>query len=117
MTAHSETIAGNVFHDLGTCSQSEVFLRMFESQGVRIERIVSTGQVTPEGQWLDQAWTEWVLVLRGRAEILLENEASPRRLGTGDWLEIGQHVRHRVVYTDTAEPTVWLAIHCGLKAL
>ena len=33
------------------------------SGSVRDERIVSNGQVTPEGEWYDQDWDEWVVVL------------------------------------------------------
>jgi len=34
----------------------------------------------------------------------------------GDWIEIPPHVRHRVEWTETDEPTVWLAIHAKGRA-
>jgi len=79
--------------------------------GGRIERIVSTGQASPEGFWYDQDWTEFVVVLSGSAGLRIEGEAAARILAPGAWLEIPPHVRHRVDWTDADEPTVWLAVH------
>ena len=36
---------------------------------IRVERIVSNGQVTPEGEWYDQDLDEWVVVLEGEARL------------------------------------------------
>ncbi|MGZ3275170.1 MAG: cupin domain-containing protein [Caulobacteraceae bacterium] len=76
--------------------------------GVRIERIVSSGQSTPPGEWMDQAWDEWVLLVSGRAGLTLEG-GEPLALSPGDWLLIPARRRHRVDFTET--PTVWLAVH------
>lgn len=43
--------------------------------GVRVERIVSQGHVTPPGQWYDQDWDEWVSLLSGAARLRVEGEA------------------------------------------
>jgi cupin 2 domain-containing protein len=40
---------------------------LFARKGVRIERIVSTGQSTPEDQTYKQESDEWVLLLTGAA--------------------------------------------------
>ncbi|WP_141701712.1 hypothetical protein [Methyloceanibacter marginalis] len=32
---------------------------------MRLERIVSTGQATAEGDWYDQAWDEFVVLVSG----------------------------------------------------
>jgi cupin 2 domain-containing protein len=34
-------------------------------------------------------------------------------LEPGDWLEIPPRVRHRVEWTSTVEPTIWLAVFHG----
>ena len=34
-----------------------------------------------------------------------------RVLAPGDWIHIPARARHRVEWTDTAEPTLWLAVH------
>ena len=78
--------------------------------GLRIERIVSTGQATRHGQWYDQASDEFVLLVAGAARLRIEGEAEDRALGEGDWLLLPAHCRHRVVWTRAQPPTVWLAI-------
>ena len=89
----------------------EVVDPLVERPGLRIERIVSTGQTTPEGQWYDQEADEWVLVVAGAARLRIEGEGSDRELGEGDWILLPAHCRHRVTWTRSEQPTVWLAIH------
>lgn len=79
--------------------------------GARLERIVSRGQATPDGEWYDQDANEWVVLLRGAAALRFEDEPEPRVLGPGDWLDIPAHRRHRVEWTAPDEPTIWLALH------
>lgn len=87
---------------------AERFEGLLNRPGVRIERIVSSGQSTPPGEWLEQAWDEWVLLVAGRAGLTLEGDP-PLTLEPGDHLLIPAHRRHRVDWTDT--PAVWLAVH------
>ncbi|MHB8801619.1 MAG: cupin domain-containing protein, partial [Rhodocyclaceae bacterium] len=77
----------------------------------RIERIVSTGQASPEGFWYDQPRDEWVLLLSGSAGLRFADEADVRELRPGDWLLIPAGCKHRVEWTDAAQPSVWLAVH------
>lgn len=79
--------------------------------GVRVERIVSSGQATPSGEWLEQARDEWVALLTGSAAIIFEGDAAPRELRPGDWLVIPAGTRHRVEWTDANQPTIWIAVH------
>jgi cupin 2 domain-containing protein len=79
--------------------------------GLRIERIVSTGQTTPEGEWYDQEDDEFVLLVAGAARVLIAGEARDRELHPGDWLLLPAHCRHRVTWTESDPPTVWLAVH------
>lgn len=78
---------------------------------VRIERIVSTGQATPEGEWYDQEGDEWVLLVSGAARLKIEGEERERSLQPGDWLLLPAHCRHLVTWTEAEPATVWLAIH------
>jgi len=103
--------SGDLFAGVPARIEEEETAVLAELSGARIERIVSTGQASPEGFWYDQDSTEWVVVLSGSAGLRIEGEAGPRILGPGAWLEIPPHVRHRVDWTDADEPTVWLAIH------
>ena len=89
----------------------EMVETLLERPGVRIERIVSTGQATPGGKWLDQTSDEWVMVVAGRARLSIEGEVADRELGAGDFVFLPAHCRHRVAWTDAEKPTVWLAIH------
>jgi cupin 2 domain-containing protein len=104
-------IPTNLLGSLPPAGDEELFQTLLERGGVRFERIVSSGQATPAGEWYDQAWDEWVLLLSGSAGLLLEGEPEPRDLLPGDWLLLPAHCRHRVEWTDPAGPTVWLAVH------
>ncbi len=102
---------GNLFADIGPAGADETFATLAERPGAIVERIVSTGQASPEGFWYDQDWTEWVVVLAGEAALRIEGEANLRTLRPGDWLELPAGFRHRVEWTATDRPTVWLAVH------
>jgi cupin 2 domain-containing protein len=78
--------------------------------GLRIERIVSWGQASPDGFWYDQAESEWVLVIAGAARLRFEDETAARHLVAGDWVDIAPHRRHRVDWTDPEMATIWLAV-------
>ncbi len=92
---------------------SEAVDRLLTRPGLRIERIVSQAQASPPGFWYDQQEGEWVLVLAGTARLSFADEAEPRLLVPGDWLDIAPRRRHRVDWTDPSTPTVWLAIFYG----
>ena len=108
--------SGNIFETIDGPAHDEQFTDLFATAGVRIERIVSTGQSNPENFWYDQDWSEWVILLTGAARLQFEGETEPRRLGPGDFIHIPPRVRHRVAWTDPAQPTVWLAIHLSENA-
>ncbi len=105
-------MAGNLLADLPVMPEAAERLEILLAQpGLRIERIVSSGQGSPPGFWYDQAETEWVLLVSGEALLRFEDESAARRLRPGDWLSIGPRRRHRVEWTSTEAPTVWLAVH------
>ena len=54
-----------------------------------------------------------MVVLKGEAKLMLEGEAQPIHLKTGDHVTIPAHRRHRVEWTSPNEPTVWLAVFYG----
>ena len=97
--------------NLPSTLDDEQFTQLLDRPGVRIERIVSTGHVTADGEWYDQDDDEWVVVLTGAARLVfLEPEVSVD-LSPGQAVFIEAHRRHRVAWTSTSEPTVWLAVH------
>ncbi len=107
------TIAGNLLAEVPTALAEEELRVLLEVPGVRIERIVSTGQVSPPGFWYDQDQAEFVLVVAGRAGLMIEGESAPRELEPGSYVHLPAHCRHRIEWTDSERPTVWLAVHMG----
>jgi cupin 2 domain-containing protein len=107
--------ATNLFRNLPAPGAAESFEDLFAAHGARIERIVSTGQSTPPGEWMVQDWDEWVVLIAGGARLLIDGEAE-RMLAPGDWIVIPADTRHRVGWTDPDQPTIWLAVHLGEPA-
>lgn len=104
--------AGNLRSALPSQPLSSELVDVLAERGaVRIERIVSTGQITPDAAWYDELTDEWVLLVSGEARLRIEDESADRALGSGDWLFIPAHCRHRVTWTSTDPPAVWLAVH------
>ena len=62
----------NLFDLPDPLPQSEVFTDLIPDRGVKIERIVSRGQNSPEGQWYDQDRDEWVALIQGEAVLEYE---------------------------------------------
>jgi cupin 2 domain-containing protein len=106
----------NLFSSLCPPAGEERVDRLIEGPGWRLERIHSCLASSPEGFWYDQAETEWVMVLRGSAQLQFEDEQQPRDLCVGDSLLIAPHRRHRVVTTDPDPGTLWLALFCSADA-
>ena len=80
--------SGDLFADVPARLENEEMAVLAELPGARIERIVSTGQASPEGFWYDQDWTEWFVVLSGSAGVRIQGEEKPRILAPGGYLEI-----------------------------
>lgn len=99
----------NIFELPNKLSPEELLESLYKNDRVLIERIVSTGQVTPAGKWYDQDKDEWLIVLQGEGELSYE-DGSRIKLTTGDYLFIPAHQKHRVEYTSTEPPCIWLTI-------
>lgn len=105
--------AHNLSDGIPSALQHELCETVAESGTVRIERIISEGHATPAGEWYDQGWDEWVLLISGGATLLFDSDAPPLVLKPGDHVMIPAGCRHRVERTDTGQKTVWLAVHFG----
>ena len=84
---------------------SEVINTIVDNNSVKIERIVSSGQSSPDNFWYDQIQDEWVVILEGYGVIEYPDK-STIHLHKGDSLLIPAHTKHRV--QETADPTIWL---------
>jgi len=106
----------NLFDGIPEVLNNELFQTLAERDNIRIERIVSDGQATADGEWYDQAHDEWVILLSGSAGLLIDSDSTPRSLKPGDHVMIPAGCRHRVAWTDPDKKTVWLAVHFGGSA-
>lgn len=102
----------SILDDININAKEEIFSDLLKNKNVRIERIVSTGQTSPKDFWYDQDENEFVLVLEGEAilEFKEEDKIKEVKLNKNDYIDIKAHVKHRVKYTDTTKPTIWLAV-------
>lgn len=107
----ADILKANLFDAIPPSLPQEWFETLVESSDIRIERIVSKGHASGEAFWYDQAWDEWVLLLKGGAGVHLEGRDQTLTLAPGDWLRIPAHVKHRVAWTAAGVETVWLAVH------
>ncbi len=102
----------NLFKQLPRSTEkNEQFSELLKQPGLRIERIVSTGQASPPDFWYNQPGGEWVLLIQGEAKLRFADEAEARHLLAGDYLDIAAQRKHRVDWTLPGEITIWLAIH------
>jgi cupin 2 domain-containing protein len=98
----------NLLAQIPASLPDEITETLVQSKNVRIERIVSCGQASPEGFWFDQDQNEWVAVIQGAARLQFEDEVV--EMNSGNWVNIAAHRRHRVEWTTPHEPTTWLAV-------
>ena len=101
----------NIYARIPDAQPSELFETLLQTEVFTLERIVSNGHATPEGEWYDQARDEWVILLKGSAGLRIEGEPEIITLEPGDHMHLPAHLKHRVEWTAPAEKTVWLALH------
>lgn len=102
---------GSLYADLSVGDAEERFDVLLSTGAFRLERIVSRVHATPGEEWLDQAWAEWVLLLKGSAGLRVEDSSKTMVLQSGDYVFLPAHLRHRVEWTDPQTETIWLALH------
>lgn len=95
----------NLF-DLPQPAPEEAVQTLAQKNGVQVQRIVSHGHTTG---WQTGANEEFVALLAGSAEL---EYADGRRLrmAAGDTLVIPAGEKHRVAFTSSAPPCVWLCV-------
>jgi|SRR5574344_1062534 cupin 2 domain-containing protein len=98
----------NIFDKVIIDKNEENFFQIFKNESIRVERIVSNGQKSPEDFWYEQIENEYILLLSGNA--ILEFEDFEVELKKGDCLNIEAMQKHRVKFTSLDEPTIWFAV-------
>ena len=101
----------NLFSNIPESFPEEIFETLLENNRFKLERILSSGQSTPNGKWFDQEKDEWIVLIKGKAGLRFGNESEVIELTPGDHLMIPAHKKHRVEWTDRTQKTVWLALH------
>lgn len=99
----------NLFSNIPGSIPDEIFEDLLVTKSIRIEKIISDGQSSPENSWYDQSENEWVVVLTGQGVIEFE-DGQIVTLNRGDYLNINAGVKHKVLSTSSDEITIWLAI-------
>lgn len=105
-----ESVPANLLADLPSAAAGEVFTELLSRPNVRLERIVSEGQVTPAEVPMVQETDEWVLLLAGESALRL-GDAADIILRPGDHVFIPAGTPHWVTRTSVTPPAVWLALH------
>ena len=98
----------NIFEEIIIDKNEEKFFEIFKNETIKIEKIVSNGQTSPQNFWYEQEENEFVLVLEGFA--ILQFEDKEIELKKGDCLNIKAMQKHRVKFTSLDEPTIWFAV-------
>ena len=99
----------NIFDNIPENIDVEIMDNLVAGENVKIERIISKGQSSPDSGWYDQAENEWVLVIKGAAILEFAN-GSTQKMKAGDHINIVAHEKHRVQWTDPDTETIWLAV-------
>ena len=100
----------NILKNIPKNLPEELVNVLAEGKNSRLERIVSKGHTSPKGFWYDQVENEFVLLLKGEAEVLFEDDANTVTLSEGNYINIPAHKKHRVEWTDPNTKTIWLAL-------
>ncbi len=98
----------NIFDEIPIDKKEEKFFELFKNETIKVEKIVSNGQKSPENFWYEQEKSEYILLLSGFA--ILEFEDYEVELIKGDSLNIKAKQKHRVKFTSQNEPTIWFAV-------
>ena len=101
----------SIFSNIPDSIKEEIFETLLKANHFKLERIISTGQATPSGEWYSHDSNEWVMLLSGSAGLLFEGGEEVLVMNPGDYVHIPARQRHRVEWTDTDQKTVWLALH------
>jgi cupin 2 domain-containing protein len=100
----------NIFNDIPSNLSKEILDEIILTDKIRIERIISKGQTSPENFWYDQEENEWVIVIKGKSKLKIIDEDELIELNEGDYINIPSHKKHRVEWTDPEIETIWLAV-------
>jgi cupin 2 domain-containing protein len=95
----------NLFEGYEVPKSGELFETLYDKNGILIERIVSAAKL--QKQIYKQPYDEWLVLLKGEAQIRIEEKSIALKMG--DTLLIEKEKEHEVL--STAHDTIWLCLH------
>lgn len=98
----------NIYNDIPVNFDKEIFEDILKNDNIRIERIISNGPESNDGNWYNQKENEFVILLKGKAKIIFEN--FDVELNEGSYINISANTKHKVEITDENEKCIWLAV-------
>lgn len=96
---------GNLFANAGPPREGERFETLLSHKNLVVERIVSSGAITPCAYV--QTQDEWVVLVQGEATLRVADESIA--LQAGDHLFLPAGMSHSV--EQVSEGAIWLAVH------
>ena len=105
MTIIVNCMKKNIYKNDKIPVNGEIFNILLKHKNVVIEKILSSNLV-PEKEYI-QDQDEWVILLKGEANILIADKIF--QLIPGDFIFIKSGTTHKVLKTSSG--TIWLAIH------
>ena len=57
----------SIFLNIAEKVDDELFEDIIKKESFKLQRIISQGHTTPEGEWYDQDRDEWVMLVSGEA--------------------------------------------------
>jgi cupin 2 domain-containing protein len=98
-------IRGRLEEPSSAPAEGERVTRLVGLPGLTVEQILSGTLPAPVS--FDQAHDEWVLLVEGRARLLVDG--TELELGAGEWLLLPAGCPHTLLETEPG--TSWLAVH------
>jgi len=89
-------------------SGEETCATLLRHPSFTLEHLVSHAASSPDGFWYDSERAEWVLLLRGEADLRFES-GETLEITAGHSLIIPAHCRHRI--DRTSPDALWLTLH------
>lgn len=99
----------NFFENIPNEFPEEIIEEILNTDNIRIERIISDGQTSPDEFWYEQKENEWLIILEGDA-ILEYQDSQEKKLKKGDYVYIPAMQKHRVKEISQTQKTIWLAV-------
>ena len=94
----SKILVNNYYTGFAPDPLLENFKILLFGKKFNLEKIISKGYATPAAKWIIEETNEFVLLLKGKAELVFEDEQKIK-LTEGDYFVIPKKTKHKVTRT------------------